>query len=1501
MSRRPPKHPPTRALVEELESRILLSADLQPVPLDLPDTDETGELAARVEMLEEIAPITESETSREEVVFVDAGVANRDILVTDLQSAPGRSLEIVLLDAESDGVQQITDFLADREGLDAVHVISHGTAGSIQLGDTWLDVGGLDDFATRIETWGDALSSDADLLLYGCDLAGHEDGAALIESLSKLTGADVAASLDPTGHSALGGDWELEHQIGEVETSVALGSTAEWAGVLANQPPENSLPGAQSTPVDTPLLLSTLDGNGVSISDPDAGDAEIELTITVTDGTITIVPAPDSVEINSETTNLQTTPRVARDAAGNTIVVWASVDQDGDGLGIFAQRYDTSGQPVGGEFQVNTEVQTDQSMPAIAMNASGTSVVVWQSMDQDGDSWGIYGQRLDASGAALGDEIQINTETAKEQMAADVAIDAEGNFVVVWETKVPTEGSAIYAQRFDASGGAQGAEIEITASPEEAELSNSAVAMSADGDFVVVWQSVDTVEGDWDIRGQRFDAAGVSQGPGFVIDESSGEVANPDIAMDASGDFAVVWQSLDQDGEDWGVFARRFDSSGAAQGPEFLVNTTTSQEQSTPSIAMDADGDFAIAWQSRPGNLDIFAQRYASDGSAIGAETLVNTFIGGDQNAPDVAMNASGDAFIVWEGKTSGSNTEEVSGRTLPLAQDLTFLSGDGTDDSHFVVRGSLSDLNRALEGMVFTPTAGFEGTATLTLTSNDLGNSGGDPRSDTDTLTIRVGNEAPTLDASGDLTLDDVVEDEPDPPGNTVTSILSSGGGAPISDPDGDPQGIAVVGVDDTNGTWQYSIDAGSTWQDFGSVSDEAAVLLDGSDHVRFVPAPDHAGNAGDLTFRAWDQTDGSAGDSNHAIGTPGGSSAFSEATETASLDVLPVNDAPTQDVPGGQTTSEDTALVFSIAAGNAIQISDVDAGDSELELRLTAAPGSLTLATSDGLDLVVGDGVEESTLVVRGTLSELNAALDGLIFQPNSEWTGTAQLHVQTSDLGNTGTGPPGSALDTIEIGVMEANDAPTHDVPGAQTTPEDTDLVFSTADGNAIRVADVDAGDADLEVQLSVSDGTLSLGVLGGVTLLDGDGIDDATMTLRGTVTEINAALDGLRFQPDADWSGTAQLEIETSDLGNTGVGPVGIAQDTIDISVTPVNDAPTHDVPGAQTGVVGTSLLFSAESGNGIVVSDVDASVVQVTLRATDGTVTLASLEGLSFGAGDGAQDTVVTFSGSLAAVNAALDGLRFEPSAPGTAGLEITTDDLGGLGSGGARSTASTIAIEVAAPDLPPEIEEETPPEEEPTPSEEETGGPGPGDTPTETSQVESIPPMDDLQEAIDRPGAPGFGMPSGPLGATPAAEAAAVTSAIVAGSDPDRDTGGSRKEIHARFEGGGLLAMTSHLEQSLDRLRDDLTRSDEEDRSRGEVFFSSIRAAALATSTGVLTALLRGGSLLALTFSSLPVWKGFDPLAVLALTAAERKARRAAMRADQETEDEAVAQIFEED
>ena len=103
------------------------------------------------------------------------------------------------------------------------------------------------------------------------------------------------------------------------------------------------------------------------------------------------------------------------------------------------------------------------------------------------------------------------------------------------------------------------------------------------------------------------------------------------------------------------------------------------------------------------------------------------------------------------------------------------------------------------------------------------------------------------------------------------------------------------------------------------------------------------------------------------------------------------------------------------------------------------------------------------------------------------------------------------------------------------------------------------------------------------------------------------------------------------------------------------------------------------------------------------------------------------------------------------------------------------------------------------------------------------------------------------------------------------------------------------------LEDALDGLRSQIDGEAEVEQTRQDSVFATVRAMALAVSTGSLAALLRGGSLLALTFSSLPLWNGFDPLAVLAMSGAERKRRRDAQRADEEAEDRAVARMFDED
>src|SRR5512144_1755630 len=115
------------------------------------------------------------------------------------------------------------------------------------------------------------------------------------------------------------------------------------------------------------------------------------------------VPAGGEFQVNTYTTNWQYESSVAADAAGNFVVAWTGNAQDGGGAGVYAQRYDALGTPRGGEFRVNTHTTDPQTWPSVAMSWAGDFVVTWSSMWQDGDDWGIFAQRFAASGARLGE------------------------------------------------------------------------------------------------------------------------------------------------------------------------------------------------------------------------------------------------------------------------------------------------------------------------------------------------------------------------------------------------------------------------------------------------------------------------------------------------------------------------------------------------------------------------------------------------------------------------------------------------------------------------------------------------------------------------------------------------------------------------------------------------------------------------------------------------------------------------------------------------------------------------------------------------------------------------------------------------------------------------------------------------------------------------------------------------------------------------------------------
>ena len=167
-------------------------------------------------------------------MFIDDTVQDYDALIDGLDDREGRQFEVVVLNGEEDGLAQISRALAQYSDIDAIHVFSHGDGDSLQVGATDLDLSTLQGRAGEVEAWRAALSESADLLLYGCNLAGSQDGLEVVNLLASLTSADVAASNDLTGSARLGGDWDLEYRVGSIESGLAVTAhaQADWDQVL---------------------------------------------------------------------------------------------------------------------------------------------------------------------------------------------------------------------------------------------------------------------------------------------------------------------------------------------------------------------------------------------------------------------------------------------------------------------------------------------------------------------------------------------------------------------------------------------------------------------------------------------------------------------------------------------------------------------------------------------------------------------------------------------------------------------------------------------------------------------------------------------------------------------------------------------------------------------------------------------------------------------------------------------------------------------------------------------------------------------------------------------------------------------------------------------------------------------------------------------------------------------------------------------------------------------
>jgi hypothetical protein len=367
------------------------------------------------------------------------------------------------------------------------------------------------------------------------------------------------------------------------------------------------------------------------------------------------VPAGGEFRVNTYTTAGQLFPDVASDRDGNFVVVWDSDGQDGSARGVFGQRFDAAGAPRGGEFRVNTVTPGMQFAPRIASAPDGDFMVAWMAPDDYG--FGVFARRFDAAGAARGSEFQVSGAGTASQMVPALAADGAGNFVVVWAASSSSADlTGIFGRRVDSSGALQGAEFRADASTTS--TVGPAVASDPAGNFVVVWQGYYQGGSDSGVFGQRFAPSGAPRGGEFRVNTYTTALqSQPTVACDGAGNCVVAWDSVGQF-TNRDIVARRFDSAGIG-GPEFRVSTSPYGTMSA-RVAADAAGAFVIAWASfffpDGSAFGVAGRRFDAAGAPRGGEFRVNTYTTSYQMDPAIALDAAGNFVVAWNSAHDGSS-----------------------------------------------------------------------------------------------------------------------------------------------------------------------------------------------------------------------------------------------------------------------------------------------------------------------------------------------------------------------------------------------------------------------------------------------------------------------------------------------------------------------------------------------------------------------------------------------------------------------------------------------------------------------------------------------------------------------------------------------------------------------------------------------------------------------------------------------------------------------------
>ncbi|WP_414755713.1 DUF4347 domain-containing protein, partial [Anabaena sp. CCY 9910] len=752
------------------------------------------------------------------IVFIDTAVTDYESLIAGVK--PGN--QVFILDPNIDGVEQITRALQGWE-YNSVHIVSHGSQASLQLGSTWLNAANLDTYTTQLQQWRESLSTNAEILLYGCQVASGEQGMEFVRQLHLLTGANIAASQNLTGSAALGGDWQLQASIGVSQPQPAFSTAAmtSYAGVL--NLPNDTFDGAISLRLDVPVSGATV-----------GAIADYGFT-----------PAFTFAGIGQSSTN-----------AGGNDVVYSFIA------------------PTTGTYSFRVRGLTGSGDPVLyAVNLGRTTAFAGANRNSTAEE--IYGLNLaageniylvvdqTATTAGRNFEIEVNRATLETEpnntpgTANTYVFGIQGSIGTVGDADffslgTPSAGSRVFAFIDGVSANSSDFDLRITTAADTLEYDDS----DADSPFASFSAS---------IAGTPL--TGV---PSYIRVNHF----NPSTSSEPYRLYAVVQPEL-------ASATVEIEGNDSLPGANSAANNYFSGALSSSS---DVD---LYSFTANAGDL-IFL---SADFDPLRNNTPINGAL--------ALLDSSGTSLITVNDGNSGSNT-------LPGTGNLTSTTPASPS-----------------EGLVYRVRT------TGTYYARVTGNAAGDYL-----LSIRAFNtgfsvnDAPFFNNTANVALTEINEDvlAANNPGTLVSDII----GNAISDPNPNAlRGIAVTSINNSNGIWQYTINSGTTWNNFGSPSLTAARLLpsNADTRIRLLPNANFNGNS-EINFYAWDQTTGTQGNTADLTPGTGGSTAYSTAFITATITVNSVNDTPTvANTITNQTTTTGTAFNFQIPANT---FADGDPGDT-------------------------------------------------------------------------------------------------------------------------------------------------------------------------------------------------------------------------------------------------------------------------------------------------------------------------------------------------------------------------------------------------------------------------------------------------------------------------------------------------------------------------------------------------------------------------------------------